>query len=92
MFSRLLSMCIAAWLGAEGCAAPVLTAAELEYRSVIDQENWTLCQAAYKQAGKHMVHEDNSGDPNDHRSQRAIRQDLAVNQCSRVLGDYWAGY
>ena len=92
MCPKMFMMCVMAWLGATGCAAPVLTAAELEYHHVIDRENWTMCKMAYRQAGKHMIHMDNRGETVDQISTRVISHDLVLNQCSRVLGDYWAGY
>lgn len=62
---------------------------EREWRKAIDVENWELCQLAYRQEGVAIRH--------NHIHSRyirwyEIRDDLVVNNCAVILGDYWIRY
>ncbi len=76
-----------------GCASN-LTEAEREWRHGIDRENWRLCERVYQQQGVATVHIGHSHRYDSRRPPRIwhVRDDLRVNNCQRILGNYWADY
>ncbi len=48
-----------------------------------------MCEEAYRQMGAATFHKDHTH--SRHKPARAadLRMDLAVNDCKRVLGEYW---
>lgn len=76
-------------VGLGGCAT--YTPEEREWRQGIDAENWTLCQLAYRQAGKPTWSKHDHRRHLPHRSHE-IAEDLMVNNCRMVLGEQWIDY
>ena len=68
-------------LALTGCAS-TLTPEEREWRAAIDAENWALCERVYREARVMIVYTEPS----------MVKRDLVVNECKRVLGDYYADY
>ncbi len=63
-------------------------------RSVIDQENWTLCELAYANANRPTWHIDHIHTRSLRGSalRAALRSDLRINSCKQILRDYWVDY
>ncbi len=77
-----------------GCAITPEERQRRDDRSIIDQENWRMCELVYTKAGAPTWHIDHMHT----RSLRgpalrmALRSDLRINSCRQILRDYWADY
>ena len=81
-----------AWIAlCAGCAS-TLTPEEREYQQAIDLENWVMCEKVYEQYGKWTIHRDHSHTRARPYPRGFVKQDLADNNCRKVLGEYWAEY
>ncbi len=77
-----------------GCTITPEERQRLLDRSVIDQENWRMCELVYTKAGAptwHLGHTHMRPLRGSARRE-ALRSDLRNNSCRQILRDYWADY
>ena len=77
-----------------GCATTLTDEerAVREWKRGVDMENWLICENIYAYHGKATMHVDHVHRNNNSVSPVMIKQDLSVNDCRKILGDYYMEY
>ena len=68
---------------------PSLTEEERAWEEMKARENWRMCELVYRQSNELTVHRDHTHNKGREIPMWMVRDDLFVNNCRVILGEYW---